>query len=327
METEMSVIEDLRTYRESIYSFIDFLDDRKDTFQSEINDILKMMELRMQQWNLKPREKYADHLESEKLEQQILEMADNLPATKDIADESRKLNIVPDHYTGVEVRNSMLIAEHLSLSTIDSDEVGRIISSKNKYVAFRKIPNINVLFGGAFLYDLDTALYSFFEAFTDVSDMDWMAKTFPETPETPETPSKSDTPDTGTTEAVQIRRKQYEIDTLLVREIFSFCQERGVFVDEFTEIDLINRLSEADLSGEIYTDKNKLKIRTIVYRFYRDYLMDINKSKAEEWYTDAVKDLRISKSECSKNYNEEFSDGLHDVIESYVNHNLGKNKH
>lgn len=296
----------LEEYRRNIYSFIDYLHDNKDAFSSEISTINEINEIRKKQGLLNPDERYKDRIEFDRLQEEELKLLENL-SSEAILLKAQELNLYSKGELTIEIRNRMNVSEHLA-SEIHPDEIDKIIDAKEKYIEFRRATDRNPLFCGFLLYDLDKALFPFFGAFTDVSDMDWMNKKDATADEAGQ-PINSDH-----YEKPVPRKKQYNVDTGLVKVIFDFCKKRNILRDEITEVDLVNRFAEADFSGEMYTARNKTKIQIIIHAVV---YLEMMGAKTKDWYTDAVKSLGITKSECSRNHNLKFKDELDSAIKEY----------
>lgn len=107
----------------------------------------------------------------------------------------------------------------------------------------------------------------------------------------------------------------YEVNRMLVERIFDLCQNKvrkPIFNIDKTEF--LERFERAYFYGNIYTKGSKTKIRTIVYGAY--YFGAVN----NDWYTDAVKSLGITKSQCSrKPKDDDLFDKLGKVIKIYNN--------
>lgn len=114
----------------------------------------------------------------------------------------------------------------------------------------------------------------------------------------------------------------YEVDRMLVERIFDFCQnevKKPIFKIDKTEF--LKRFERADFSGDICTRRNKTKIRTIVYK------VSLLGAMNDNWYTDAVESLGITKSQCSGFYYEQsFGNGLETIIKEYQNMKLKLNE-
>lgn len=108
--------------------------------------------------------------------------------------------------------------------------------------------------------------------------------------------------------------EKYTVDNGLVRVIFSFCKERNILRDEITELKLMIRFAKADFSGDICTAGNKLKIQIIIHAVVTEMMMG---AKTDDWYSDAVESLGITKPNCSKNHSPKFKEDLICAIKEY----------
>ena len=108
--------------------------------------------------------------------------------------------------------------------------------------------------------------------------------------------------------------EKYTVDNGLVRVIFSFCKERNILRDEITELKLMIRFAKADFSGDICTVRNKLKIQIIIHAVVTEMMMG---AKTDDWYSDAVESLGITKPNCSKNHSPKFKEDLICAIKEY----------
>ena len=107
----------------------------------------------------------------------------------------------------------------------------------------------------------------------------------------------------------QVDAKRYEVDNTLFKTIYRYCQGKGMF--NIDEAEFLERIATADLSGEIYNEGNKTKIRVLIKMIARFGVIN------ESWYTDVVESLGISKNECTKPQNYKFESDLEVIIKEW----------
>lgn len=165
----------LKNYRKSILEFIDYLHDNRSHMKDDVKTIEKCIEIGNRQFlELKPRENYKDMREFNKLQSEKEELYHNLTWNNLITSKAKELKLYEN--LTIEIRNNLNPGKHLGDHIKPTEEIKpaeekKIIEAKEKYLTFRKETDFCSFLTGSLFLDLDSALISFFGAFTDVSDM------------------------------------------------------------------------------------------------------------------------------------------------------------
>lgn len=159
----------LKNYRKSILEFIDYLYENRGYMKDDVKTIEKCREIGNRQFlELKPRENYKDARKFNELQSEKEELYHNLTWNNLITSKAKELNLYEGDST-TYLKNNLNPAIHLD--SIKPAEEAEIIEAKDKYLTFRKETGFCSFMTGLLFHDLDSALISFFGAFTDVSDM------------------------------------------------------------------------------------------------------------------------------------------------------------
>jgi len=110
-------------------------------------------------------------------------------------------------------------------------------------------------------------------------------------------------------EQIQFNHKRHAIDTTLFKTIFKHCQGYDMF--NIDEIDFIERIERADLSGDILNNNNKTKLKILIKMIGRE------KAITENWYTETVDNLGITKNELTKSVDYDFESELETIIDEW----------
>ena len=110
-------------------------------------------------------------------------------------------------------------------------------------------------------------------------------------------------------EQIQFNHKRHAIDTTLFKTIFKHCQGYDMF--NIDEIDFIERIERADLSGDILNNNNKTKLKILIKIIGKEGAI------SGSWYTEVVENLGITKSELTKSQNGEFEDELKTIFDEW----------
>lgn len=169
----------LKNYRENILQFIDYLHENRSYMKDDIKTIEKIRGIDERQYSLKPRESYKDAREFKDFQSKKESELDNLTWNNLITFKARELKLYEVNST-IDLRNNLNPEIHLDF--IKPAEEAEIIEAKEKYLTFRKETEFCDFLTGLLFHDLDSALISFFGAFTDVSDMK-RTQSEPQTPQ------------------------------------------------------------------------------------------------------------------------------------------------
>jgi len=107
----------------------------------------------------------------------------------------------------------------------------------------------------------------------------------------------------------QIDVKRYEVDITLLKTIYEYCQRMNMF--KIDEREFIDRMEKADLSGKIYNDGHKTRLKILVKMLGRLGVI------SEGLYSDVIDSLGISKSDCTKPVQYKFEGDLEAIIDEW----------
>ena len=158
----------LKDYRKSILEFIDYLHENRSYMKDDVRTIERVRVIHEKQHHLKPKDNYKDAREFKEIQSGKKSELDNLTWNNLITSKAKELNLYEGDST-IDLRNNLNPAIHLD--SIKPAEEAEIIEAKDKYLTFRKETGFCSFMTGLLFHDLDSALISFFGAFTDVSDM------------------------------------------------------------------------------------------------------------------------------------------------------------
>ena len=169
----------LKEYRKNVLEFIDYLHENRSDMKDDVRTIERVRGIHEKQHHLKPKESYDDARKFKELQTEMESELDSLTWNNLITDKARKLKLYEVNST-TDLKNNLKPATHLD--SIKPAEEAEIIKAKDKYLTFRKETGFCDFCAGLLFHDLDSALISFFGAFTDVSDMK-RTKSEPPTPQ------------------------------------------------------------------------------------------------------------------------------------------------
>lgn len=158
----------LKNYRKSILEFIEYLYENRGYMKDDVRTIERVRGIHEKQHHLKPKDNYKDAREFKEIQSGKKSELDNLTWNNLITSKAKELNLYEGDST-TDLRNNLNPAIHLD--SIKPAEEAEIIEAKDKYLTFRKETGFCSFMTGLLFHDLDSALISFFGAFTDVSDM------------------------------------------------------------------------------------------------------------------------------------------------------------
>jgi hypothetical protein len=158
----------LKDYRKNVLEFIDYLHENRSYMKDDVRTIERVRGIHEKQHHLKPKDNYKDAREFKELQTEMESELDNLTWNNLITSKAKELNLYEGDST-TDLRNNLNPAIHLD--SIKPAEEAEIIEAKDKYLTFRKETGFCSFMTGLLFHDLDSALISFFGAFTDVSDM------------------------------------------------------------------------------------------------------------------------------------------------------------
>lgn len=158
----------LKDYRKNVLEFIDYLHENRSYMKDDVRTIERVRGLHEKQHHLKPKDNYKDAREFKEIQSRKKSELDNLIWNNLITSKAKELNLYEGDST-IDLRNNLDPAIHLD--SIKPAEEAEIIEAKDKYLTFRKETGFCDFCAGFLFHDLDSALISFFGAFTDVSDM------------------------------------------------------------------------------------------------------------------------------------------------------------
>jgi hypothetical protein len=158
----------LKDYRKNVLEFIDYLHENRSDMKDDVRTIERVRGIHEKQHHLKPKDNYKDAREFKELQTEMESELDNLTWNNLITSKAKELNLYEGDST-TDLRNNLNPAIHLD--SIKPAEEAEIIEAKDKYLTFRKETGFCSFMTGLLFHDLDSALISFFGAFTDVSDM------------------------------------------------------------------------------------------------------------------------------------------------------------
>ena len=169
----------LKEYRKNVLEFIDYLHENRSDMKDDVRTIERVRGIHEKQHHLKPKESYDDARKFKELQTEMESELDNLTWNNLITSKAKELNLYEGDSTGDLGRN---LKPAIHLDFIKPAEEAEIIKAKDKYLTFRKETGFCDFCAGFLFHDLDSALISFFGAFTDVSDMK-RTKSEPPTPQ------------------------------------------------------------------------------------------------------------------------------------------------
>lgn len=169
----------LKDYRKNVLEFIDYLHENRSYMKDDVRTIERVRGIHEKQHHLKPKESYDDARKFKELQTEMESELDSLTWNNLITSKAKELNLYEGDPT-TDLRNNLNPAIHLD--SIKPAEEAEIIEAKDKYLTFRKETGFCSFMTGLLFHDLDSALISFFGAFTDVSDMK-RTKSEPPTPQ------------------------------------------------------------------------------------------------------------------------------------------------
>ena len=158
----------LKDYRKNVLEFIDYLHENRSYMKDDVRTIERVRGIHEKQHHLKPKDNYKDAREFKEIQSRKKSELDNLTWNNLIISKAKELNLYEGDST-TDLRNNLNPAIHLD--SIKPAEEAEIIEAKDKYLTFRKETGFCSFMTGLLFHDLDSALISFFGAFTDVSDM------------------------------------------------------------------------------------------------------------------------------------------------------------
>lgn len=158
----------LKDYRKNVLEFIDYLHENRSYMKDDVRTIERVRGIHEKQHHLKPKDNYKDAREFKEIQSGKKSELDNLTWNNLITSKAKELNLYEGDST-TDLRNNLNPAIHLD--SIKPAEEAEIIEAKDKYLTFRKETGFCSFMTGLLFHDLDSALISFFGAFTDVSDM------------------------------------------------------------------------------------------------------------------------------------------------------------
>lgn len=158
----------LKDYRKNVLEFIDYLHENRSYMKDDVRTIERVRGIHEKQHHLKPKDNYKDAREFKEIQSRKKSELDNLTWNNLITSKAKELNLYEGDST-TDLRNNLNPAIHLD--SIKPAEEAEIIEAKDKYLTFRKETGFCSFMTGLLFHDLDSALISFFGAFTDVSDM------------------------------------------------------------------------------------------------------------------------------------------------------------
>ena len=158
----------LKDYRKNVLEFIDYLHENRSYMKDDVRTIERVRGIHEKQHHLKPKESYDDARKFKEIQSGKKSELDNLTWNNLITSKAIELNLYEGDST-TDLRNNLNPAIHLDF--IKPAEADEIIKAKDKYLTFRKETGFCDFCAGFLFHDLDSALISFFGAFTDVSDM------------------------------------------------------------------------------------------------------------------------------------------------------------
>lgn len=158
----------LKDYRKNVLEFIDYLHENRSYMKDDVRTIERVRGIHEKQHHLKPKDNYKDAREFKEIQSRKKSELDNLTWNNLITSKAKELNLYEGDST-TDLKNNLKPAIHLD--SIKPAEEAEIIEAKDKYLTFRKETGFCSFMTGLLFHDLDSALISFFGAFTDVSDM------------------------------------------------------------------------------------------------------------------------------------------------------------
>lgn len=158
----------LKDYRKNVLEFIDYLHENRSYMKDDVRTIERVRGIHEKQHHLKPKDNYKDAREFKEIQSRKKSELDNLIWNNLITSKAKELNLYEGDST-TDLKNNLKPAIHLD--SIKPAEEAEIIEAKDKYLTFRKETGFCSFMTGLLFHDLDSALISFFGAFTDVSDM------------------------------------------------------------------------------------------------------------------------------------------------------------
>ena len=158
----------LKDYRKNVLEFIDYLHENRSYMKDDVRTIERVRGIHEKQHHLKPKDNYKDAREFKEIQSRKKSELDNLTWNNLIISKAKELNLYEGDST-TDLKNNLKPAIHLD--SIKPAEEAEIIEAKDKYLTFRKETGFCSFMTGLLFHDLDSALISFFGAFTDVSDM------------------------------------------------------------------------------------------------------------------------------------------------------------
>lgn len=108
---------------------------------------------------------------------------------------------------------------------------------------------------------------------------------------------------------IQFNHKRHDIDTTLFKTIFKHCQGYDMF--NIDEVDFIERIERADLSYDILKENKKTRLKILIKMIARE------KAISENWYTETVDNLGITKNELTKSQKDDFESELKVIIDEW----------
>lgn len=107
----------------------------------------------------------------------------------------------------------------------------------------------------------------------------------------------------------QFNHKRHGIDTTLFKTIFEHCKVYDMF--NIGEVDFIERIERADLSYDILNENKKTRLKVLIKMIGRE------KAISENWYTETVDNLGITKNELTKSQEYIFESELKAIIDEW----------
>ena len=246
----------LKEYRKNVLEFIDYLHENRSYMKDDIKLINEIQALHDKQHNLKRNENYKDARKFKEIQSGKVSKLDNLTWNNLITSKAKELNLYEGDST-IDLRNNLNPAIHLDfIKTAEADE---IIKAKDKYLTFRKETGFCSFMTGWLFHDLDSALISFFGAFTDVSDMKRTQS---------EPPAPQPEVDPVDIETITNNFNSDDIDSIIDHfQSLEKYMKNGEFIQWIKQTFEMQEITERkfELTGE-YTKK---EIRNLFYTYWR----------------------------------------------------------
>lgn len=271
----------LKDYRKNVLEFIDYLHENRSYMKDDVRTIERVRGIHEKQHHLKPKDNYKDAREFKELQSRKESELDNLIWNNLITSKAKELNLYEGDST-IDLRNNLDPAIHLD--SIKPAEEAEIIEAKDKYLTFRKETGFCDFGAGFLFHDLDSALISFFGAFTDVSDME-RALSQPQ-------PQPISQPQPEADPAKDITN---HFDRAPIKEVIEHFKDlekymgNGEFIEWIKLAFELKQLPEQKFSLDGQFQKSK--IRNIFHSYWKRYGKKGNKSKYVKLLSDYFNDF------------------------------------